>query len=105
MSSAERPRLVLVGVGPTTATALEGLAGDFDVVAMLRATGDLDDDAAHCGAEVVTDTSAASLRRVVEEAKPDAVVVSSYDRILPADRVITRGTQAYALSRGAASPA
>jgi methionyl-tRNA formyltransferase len=34
---------------------------------------------------VVADTSVASLRRVVERERPDAVVVSSYDRILPAD--------------------
>jgi methionyl-tRNA formyltransferase len=85
MSSAE-PRLVLVGLGPTTRTALAGLVGEFDVVTLLRAG---DDEVTRLAAEhdvpVVADTTVASLRQVVEREKPDAVVVSSYDRILPGD--------------------
>jgi len=92
MSSAERPRVVLVGIGPTTATALAGLLDDgFAVVALLRAgEDDVTAQAARHGVAVVGDTSVASLRGVVEGERPDAVVVSSYDRILPADLVAGR---------------
>src|SRR4051812_47323264 len=91
MSSPDRPRVVLVGVGPTTATALAGLLGDFVVAALLR-TGEDDVTAlaARHDVPVVADTSVASLRQVVERERPDAVVVSSYDRILPADMVAGR---------------
>jgi methionyl-tRNA formyltransferase len=86
MSSADRSRVVLVGAGPTTATALAGLLDDFEVAALLRAG---DDDvtalAARHGVPVEADTSVASLRQVIARERPDAVVVSSYDRILPAD--------------------
>jgi methionyl-tRNA formyltransferase len=82
MRSIDRPRVVLVGVGPTTATALAGLRADFDVVTLLRAG---DDEVGAGGIAREGDTSVASLRRVVEQERPDAVVVSSYDRILPAD--------------------
>ena len=91
MSSADRPRVVLVGAGPTTATALTGLLGEFAVAALLR--GGADDVtalAARHDVPVVADTSIASLRRVVDAERPDAVVVSSYDRILPADLVAAR---------------
>jgi methionyl-tRNA formyltransferase len=96
MSSAEvsptgRPRVVLVGVGPTTATALAGLLDEFTVVTLLRAGDDeVTAQAARHGVPVVADTSVASLRRVVEQEQPDAVVVSSYDRILPADMLAGR---------------
>jgi methionyl-tRNA formyltransferase len=91
MSSAERPRVVLVGVGPTTATALAGLLDEFAVVTLLRAGDDeVTARAARHGVPVVADTSVASLRRVVEQERPDAVVVSSYDRILPADMLAGR---------------
>lgn len=86
MSSPDRPRLVLVGIGPTTATALAGLVDSFEIAALLRPG---DDDvtaiAAKHGIPVVADTTVASLREVVGREKPDAVVVSSYDRILPGD--------------------
>ncbi|MEU4563811.1 formyltransferase family protein [Actinoplanes sp. NPDC023936] len=86
MSSSERPRIVLVGIGPTTATALAGLTAEFTVAALLRAgQDDTTALAAGHGVPVVGDTSVVSLRRVVERERPDAVVVSSYDRILPAD--------------------
>jgi methionyl-tRNA formyltransferase len=86
MSSADRPRIVLVGVGPTTATAVAGLLGEFDLAALVRAgADDVTALAARHGVPVVGDTSVAALRRLVEGEQPDAVVVSSYDRILPAD--------------------
>jgi len=91
MSSTDRPRLVLVGIGPTTATALAGLVGEFDVVTLLRSGDDeVTTFAAGHDVPVVADTSVASLREVVEREKPDAVVVSSYDRILPAEMLAGR---------------
>jgi methionyl-tRNA formyltransferase len=86
MSSPDRPRLVLVGIGPTTATALAGLADHFEIAALLRpGDDDVTASAAAQGIPVVADTTVASLREVVTREKPDAVVVSSYDRILPGD--------------------
>ncbi|WP_230859306.1 methionyl-tRNA formyltransferase [Actinoplanes aureus] len=91
MSSTELPRVVLVGVGPTTATALAGLLDGFEVAALLRAGEDEATAlAARHGVPVVGDTSVASLRQVVERVRPDAVVVSSYDRILPPDLLAGR---------------
>jgi methionyl-tRNA formyltransferase len=92
MSLPDRPRVVLVGVGPTTATALAGLLDDKFIVAALLRGGEDDVTAlaaAH-GVPVVGETSVASMRTVVERERPDAVVVSSYDRILPADMLADR---------------
>jgi methionyl-tRNA formyltransferase len=47
-------------------------------------------EAARHGIPVVGDTSVASLRQIVEREQPDVVVVSSYDRILPADMLAGR---------------
>jgi methionyl-tRNA formyltransferase len=85
MSSGSQ-RLVLIGVGPTTATALDGLADEFEVVALLRDTlDDVTKQAEAAGIRFVTETSLAAIRRIVQQERPDAVVVSSYDRILPPD--------------------
>jgi methionyl-tRNA formyltransferase len=86
MNSPDRLRVVLVGAGPTTATALAGLLDEFVVAALLRSgEDDVTALAARHGVPVVADTTVASLRQIVESVRPDAVVVSSYDRILPAD--------------------
>lgn len=86
--SAERRRVVLVGRGPTSLSALEGLVADFDVCAVVR---DGDDEttrrANELGVAVVDDVSVASVRRTIVDLEPDAVVVSSYDRILDAELV------------------
>jgi methionyl-tRNA formyltransferase len=85
---ADRPRVVLVGLGATTQAALDGLVGTVEVVALVR-SGD-DDTVARAraaGLAVVDDATPAGVRQAVESLAPDAVVVSSFDRILPADLV------------------
>lgn len=85
---AEADRVLLIGRGPTSLSALEGLVGRFDVCAMVR---DGDDDTTRRAAEldvpVIADTSVASVREAITELDPGAVVVSSYDRILDAELV------------------
>jgi methionyl-tRNA formyltransferase len=87
-SESVRPRVVLVGLGPTTESALEGLYGPTDVVALIR---DGDDTASARARELqvplVTDASLDAVRDAVQAVRPDCVVVSSYHRILPADLV------------------
>lgn len=91
MSSAEdaldRPRVLLVGLGPTARSALAGLVPRFRVVGVVRApTGDdeVGPAAQAAGVPVFPDTTVAGVAGLVERLAPDAVVVSSYDRILPA---------------------
>ncbi|MFW2335397.1 methionyl-tRNA formyltransferase [Ilumatobacter sp.] len=84
----ERARVLLVGRGPTAGSALEGLATEFEVCAIVR---DGDDDttrrARALDVPVIDDVSVASVRNAVTDLAPDAVVVSSYDRILDAELV------------------
>lgn len=86
MSSEPRPRVVLLGLGATTPGAYASLSARFEVVALVRPGGDdLTREAAAAGVEVVGDTALASVVEVVKRVAPDAVVCSSYDRILPPD--------------------
>lgn len=86
--SSERSRIVLVGLGPTTASALAGLADRFEVVGLVRDTVDeVAQQATALGVPVTTDTSVAALQSLVDRLRPDAVVISSYHRILPGDLV------------------
>jgi methionyl-tRNA formyltransferase len=84
----DRPRVILVGLGPTSESALEGLHGPTEVVALIR---DTDDSAVararDLGVPIVSDASLDSVRASVQAYLPDCVVVSSYHRILPADLV------------------
>lgn len=81
--SADSPRVVLVGLGTTTLAALEGLTGSFQVVALVR---DGDDEttrrATELGVPIVADTTIAGVAATIDEHHPDAVVVSSFNRIL-----------------------
>lgn len=86
----ERARLVLVGMGSTTESALKGLLDPFEVVTMVRRAEPGDaalDLAARSGVTVEGDVSISSIRAVIERTRPDCVVVSSYHRILPAEIV------------------
>jgi methionyl-tRNA formyltransferase len=83
--------VLLVGQGPTTASALESLAEQLDVLAVVRpvpAAVTAEDPviarARELGIAVEPDASVAALADLVERLAPDAVVVSSYDRVLPA---------------------
>lgn len=91
MSIGSRRRAVLVGLGTTTATALRSLVGQLEVCVLVRPGDDeVTRDARALGVEVVADTSMASLRHVIAVYDPDAVVVSSYDRVLPTDLLESR---------------
>jgi len=83
-----RRRVLLVGQGPTSQSALESLLDRFEVVALMRGiVADTPDPvvafAASRGVEVLTDTSVETLQRAVDQLAPDCAVVSSYHRILP----------------------
>ncbi|GAA4949202.1 hypothetical protein GCM10023205_06930 [Yinghuangia aomiensis] len=83
-------RIVLVGIGPTTADALESLRARFTVAALVRpGEDDTTRLAAKLGIPVEPGTRIADIEALVDRLAPDAVVVSSYDRILP-DRLLAR---------------
>jgi methionyl-tRNA formyltransferase len=82
-SSPTRPRTLLIGFGPTTRTALDGLLGSFEVAALVR-NGD-DEVTAYArdnGVRVEISTPPAAIADLVTALEPDCVVVSSYNRIL-----------------------
>jgi methionyl-tRNA formyltransferase len=87
--TADPARVLLVGMGPTTETALESLLERFEVIGLVRPVSpDNPEDPAlalaeSSGVPVHSDTSVAGLTALVDAAGPDCVVVSSYDRILP----------------------
>jgi methionyl-tRNA formyltransferase len=90
------PRVLLIGCGQTALTALESLAERTRVVGLVRDTSPLDDPGAdpvfrraeEVGVPVVGDVSLRGIERLVDRLRPDCVVVSSYNRVLPA-RVLT----------------
>lgn len=81
-------RVLLIGKGGTTSSALRGLVDEFEVCALVRSTEDETTAlAAQRGVPVITDSSVDSVRETIARTDPDAVVVSSYDRILGADLI------------------
>jgi methionyl-tRNA formyltransferase len=89
------PKVLLIGVGATTPTALQSLLDSCTVLGVVRAvdaaaaSDPVVELAAAYGVPIFGDTSVASLRALVASLMPDCVVVSSYDRILPADLLAT----------------
>jgi methionyl-tRNA formyltransferase len=87
--------VLLLGLGPTARTALDALSARFRVAGIVRdpasASGaDQVVGLAHSlGVRVFADTGLAGVEYAIDETSPDCVVVSSYDRILPA-RVLAR---------------
>jgi methionyl-tRNA formyltransferase len=85
MSMRSKRTVLLVGLGSTAASAFRALEERFTVLALIRPG---DDDvvqmALTAGVRVVSDPSLAMLSSVIEDLQPDAVVVSSYNRVLPA---------------------
>lgn len=83
--------VLLVGLGATTKSAFEALTERFTVIGLVRPGNDevvqLADAA---GIRVVSDTSMASVSQVIDELQPDAVVVSSYNRVLPSSLLLAR---------------
>ena len=85
------PRVLLVGLGSTTPTALEALAERFEVCGLIRSGDDaVVKQAREAGIRVHQTTTLAAVVDAVEAQEPDVVVVSSYDRILPAALVAAR---------------
>jgi methionyl-tRNA formyltransferase len=86
--SGPRARVLLIGLGTTTHSALESLAERFEVVGLVR-DGAADDPtlikAKALGVRVFGDTTMKGIDALVTELRPDAVAVSSYHRILPAE--------------------
>jgi methionyl-tRNA formyltransferase len=88
MSCDIRSRVLLIGRGPTTLSALEGLVHVFEVCGLVRDTDDATARrAVELGVRVVADASVQSVRETVARLDPQAVVVSSYDRILDAELI------------------
>src|SRR5262245_63267583 len=83
--------VLLVGVGLTSATALQSLTAKCNVVGLLRKSDpSAGVDAAITlarskGIPVFEDTTLAGLRQAIDQLRPDCVVISSFDRIIPAD--------------------
>ena len=93
-SDAAGSRVLLIGCGTTTGSALESLAEKMTVVALVRDRDEtaLEDDPVHRRAAelripVSGDITLAGVERLVDQHRPDCVVVSSYHRILPAQLV------------------
>jgi len=83
-SASPGPRIVLIGLGPTAASALEALQDRFAVVALVRGGDDeVVATARSRGIRVCADTHVAGVAELIGRIRPDCVVVSSYDRVLP----------------------
>ena len=86
-SDGTRVPVLLIGVGPTASSALEALHERFEVVGLVREAADGDATALRArslGIPVHADVSLRAVSALVEELRPACVVVSSYNRILPA---------------------
>jgi methionyl-tRNA formyltransferase len=80
-----RPKVILIGAGPTSLSALESLLADCDVQALFRSESAGDPVTALADASVVpvlSDMTPAAVQRAIEEIKPECVVISSYNRIV-----------------------
>ncbi len=87
-------RVFLVGMGPTALSALESLLDRFEVAGLARAAPEGPDavlDLARGGSvPLFADLSVAAVAEAIRGSAPDCVVVSSYDRVLPAGLVAER---------------
>jgi methionyl-tRNA formyltransferase len=84
-------KVLLLGLGPTARTALDSLAEEFEVAGVVRdvAPADAANDevvlrAGELGVPVLTEADGAAVRGAIARIKPACVVVSSYNRVLPA---------------------
>lgn len=88
--------VLLLGMGPTSLSALESLATRFRVVGLVRDVGsplggddEVTERARALQVPVFSDLSIGGVEQAVIHSIPDCVVVSSYDRILPG-RILSR---------------
>jgi methionyl-tRNA formyltransferase len=86
--------VLLIGMGITAPSALESLAANCRVVGVVRTVdpNDIDTDpviesARRHGIPVFGDASISGIRELVGRLRPECVVISSFDRILPGDLV------------------
>ncbi|PUA82355.1 methionyl-tRNA formyltransferase [Nocardioides currus] len=80
----ELPRVLLIGLGSTTGSALDALMDRFEVCGLVRPGFDgVVSMALDAGVPVQADARLSAVVDLIENLRPDAVVVSSYDRILP----------------------
>ena len=86
-SSSPKPRILLIGFGPTTRSALDSLLRHFDVIALVRDEDEdeVSADARRCDVPVEMLKTPSEIAALVAARAPDCVVVSSYNRILSAD--------------------
>lgn len=87
-SSRGRPKVLLLGDGPTALTALRSLAAPCQVLGVLRSEDNQHDDpvrtlAAKTGVPVLTMAGLDHLTAIISEQRPAAVVISSFRRIIP----------------------
>jgi methionyl-tRNA formyltransferase len=87
--------VLLLGMGPTTLSALESLALRFRVVGLVRGPVPTEGDevvkrAAELGVPVFADVSLDGVASTIMTCQPDCTVVSSFHRILPA-RITSHG--------------
>lgn len=92
----QRPTVLLVGFGSTALSALESLAEQFQVLGVVREYDPLSPEsdevirtAGNLGLPVYGEASLAALEGLIDRLKPDCVVVSSYNRVLPA-RIVSK---------------
>ena len=81
-------RVLLIGFGASSASALDSLLERFDVIGVVRKPDPSDPEAdpvvrraRQAKVALFTDTSARSIERIISDYKPDCVVVSSYNRL------------------------
>lgn len=85
-----KSRVLHIGFGPTALSALEALIPRFDVVGLVReddSSGNRRDEvirlAKAAGIRICNDGTLSTVSSFISEVKPDCVVISSYNRILP----------------------
>jgi methionyl-tRNA formyltransferase len=88
-------RVLLLGMGPTTLSALESLVLRFHVVGLVRDPAASESDevikrASALGVPIFTDVSLEGVESTITTCRPDCTVISSYHRILPA-RLMSHG--------------
>src|SRR6516162_7625656 len=83
-------KVLLLGIGPTTVSALKSLAGKFEIVGIVRdidpsteRSDEVSELAGNLGLRIITDTGLDSIEAAIRAGSPDCTVVSSFHRILP----------------------
>jgi methionyl-tRNA formyltransferase len=80
-------RVILLGEGPTAASAFEALAAQFEVCAVFRRRLDANDPVAELAARhsvpLIAQTTISRIDFEIRRFRPACVVISSYDRLIP----------------------